>query len=133
MMKKTKLKTLAVVFAITMLCTGTVTALAGGKYGKLGNYSVAAETYANSTTYSGMARTVSSSYDVYTSVVGNYDYYDSITGNGDMLYDSSYGMYGSEVTFSLPTGYDRASSVSAEHVAKYDTQKWECMTIAYFD
>ena len=132
-MKKTKFKTLIVVFAITMLCTGTVTALAGGKYGKLGNHSVGAETYANSTTYVGMARTVSSSYDVYASLKAYYSYYNSITGEADMLIESDGGYYGAEVTFTLPVGFDRSTVVSAEHRASYDTQVWECMTAAYFE
>ena len=42
-------------------------------------------------------------------------------------------LYGSEVTFSLPSGAQRAIKISADHNAEYGGQNWVCKTEEYFD
>lgn len=130
---KIKVKIMSMVLLLGVLCAGTITVLADSQGCSLDDCKVTAEAYASSTTYSGMVRTVSNSYDVYTGVTGYYHYYDSISGNGGILYESDSGSYGSEVTFSLPTGYNRAYSISGDHVAQYAGQSWTCTTKEYFD
>lgn len=134
-MKKARIKVnvVAAVLLVGVLCAGTLTAKAGGEYCMLENHYVGGETYAKSSTDVGMARTVSSSYAVHTGVHANYEYYDSVSGNSRELTGSAHGFYGSEVTFSLPSGGERASKISAEHHAEYNGQNWTCTTEAYFE
>lgn len=131
-MKRIKVAAMMLVVAMGILSAGNLVVQAGGKYCRLDVHSVAGETYAGSS-YSGMARTVSSSYDVYTSVHGFYEYYDPAIGACVMQDESDGGLYGSEVTFPLPNGAERATMIFAEHYARYGSQKWECETVAYFD
>lgn len=128
-----KTKVLAAVLLAGVLCAGTVVAQAGSENCRLGNHYVSAETYASKSTYSAMARTVSSSYAVHTGVQAYYEYYDPILGDNFELEEWDNGLYGSEVTFSLPSGAQRATMISADHNAEYGGQNWVCKTIAYFD
>lgn len=131
-MKKTKIKVVVAVLLASVLLAGTTTALAGGTYAKLEDVSVAGETYASST-FSGMARTVSSSHEAETGVDATYRYHNSKTNDVFELQKSDEGYYGSEVTFSLPKGYDYASIIYAYHTVYYKVQGWETFTVAYFD
>lgn len=132
-MKKAKVKVIAAVLVVSILCAGTVTAQAGGKYCTLSGKSVGAETYANNTTYVAMARTVSSSYEVSTGVWAYCDYYNSFQ-NKNLTYSlEDYGWYGSEVTFTPPVGSDTVTAVVADHWAQYDGQEWMCTTSAHFN
>lgn len=121
-MKKAKVM-LAVLMAGVLL-SGTLIVNASGCYGKVGNYSVAGETYVNTSSGSAYCRTVSSSYDVTTGIDAWYSYYDYESGDGYITHSFDGGKYGCEVNFHLPGGTYYPDAAGAEHSAGYGGEDW---------
>jgi len=123
-MKKAKAKVMLAVLMAGVLLSGTLIVNADSVYGKVGKYSVAGETYVNTTNSSAYCRTVSSSYDVTTGIDASYTYIDYEEGDYYITHSFDGGKYGCEVYFNLPTGTYNPISAGAEHSAGYGGEDW---------